>query len=234
MRNLYAMMGMAGALLAPSLYASMVTLTEVGGNANGGGMFQAATSGNGTFDTFCVSIDTTFTPGTSYNYAISPTIVVTSGDPPGLNYVTVGTAYLYNQFLHNNPNYAGVANADAVQATIWYFQNLLFTAASGGSAGGTWDQEDGANLTTLINGPAGNNGILQEVEAATHLSLSQLLANGNGAYGVEALNLYDSTGAAHQPQLIEVPEPTTMISGALLLLPFGASTLRILRRNRAA
>jgi hypothetical protein len=31
-----------------------------------------------------------------------------------------------------------------------------------------------------------------------------------------------------------VPEPTTMIAGALLLLPFGASTLRVLRRNRAA
>jgi hypothetical protein len=31
-----------------------------------------------------------------------------------------------------------------------------------------------------------------------------------------------------------VPEPTTMIAGALLLLPFGASTLRILRRKRVA
>jgi hypothetical protein len=31
-----------------------------------------------------------------------------------------------------------------------------------------------------------------------------------------------------------VPEPTTMIAGALLLLPFGASTLRILRKNRTA
>ena len=31
-----------------------------------------------------------------------------------------------------------------------------------------------------------------------------------------------------------VPEPTTMIAGALLLLPFGASTLRILRKGRAA
>ena len=30
----------------------------------------------------------------------------------------------------------------------------------------------------------------------------------------------------------QVPEPTTMIAGALLLLPLGASTLRILRRNR--
>jgi choice-of-anchor C domain-containing protein len=31
-----------------------------------------------------------------------------------------------------------------------------------------------------------------------------------------------------------VPEPTTLIAGALLLLPFGASTLRRLRKNRTA
>jgi hypothetical protein len=34
--------------------------------------------------------------------------------------------------------------------------------------------------------------------------------------------------------LTPVPEASTMIAGALLLLPFGASTLRILRRNRTA
>ena len=32
---------------------------------------------------------------------------------------------------------------------------------------------------------------------------------------------------------VPVPEPTTMLAGALLLLPFGASTLRILRKGRA-
>jgi len=31
-----------------------------------------------------------------------------------------------------------------------------------------------------------------------------------------------------------VPEPTTILAGALMLLPFGASTLRFVRRNRAA
>ena len=31
-----------------------------------------------------------------------------------------------------------------------------------------------------------------------------------------------------------VPEPTTMIAGALLLLPLGASALRILRRKATA
>jgi hypothetical protein len=34
--------------------------------------------------------------------------------------------------------------------------------------------------------------------------------------------------------LTAVPEPTTIISGALMLLPFGASTLRILRRRLVA
>ena len=39
----------------------------------------------------------------------------------------------------------------------------------------------------------------------------------------------------HNPsEYIPVPEPTTMIAGALLLLPFGVSTLRILRKKRAA
>jgi hypothetical protein len=33
---------------------------------------------------------------------------------------------------------------------------------------------------------------------------------------------------------VPVPEPTTMIAGALLLLPFGASTLRILRKRQTA
>jgi hypothetical protein len=33
---------------------------------------------------------------------------------------------------------------------------------------------------------------------------------------------------------VSVPEPTTLISGALLLVPFGVSTLRVLRRNRTA
>jgi len=34
--------------------------------------------------------------------------------------------------------------------------------------------------------------------------------------------------------IVAVPEPTTVIAGALLLLPFGASTLRVLRKNRMA
>ena len=40
-----------------------------------------------------------------------------------------------------------------------------------------------------------------------------------------------NSGTDTQPTYA-VPEPTTMIAGAMLLLPFGASTLRMLRKNR--
>lgn len=43
---------------------------------------------------------------------------------------------------------------------------------------------------------------------------------------------YDSTGLTADITSV-VPEPTTMLASALMLLPFGASALRILRRNRA-
>jgi hypothetical protein len=35
------------------------------------------------------------------------------------------------------------------------------------------------------------------------------------------------------PHITSVPEPSTIVAGALLLLPLGVSTLRILRRNKA-
>jgi hypothetical protein len=45
---------------------------------------------------------------------------------------------------------------------------------------------------------------------------------------------FDSYAIMHGDGTYSVPEPTTMIAGALLLLLFGASTLRLPRGNRAA
>ncbi len=65
-----------------------------------------------------------------------------------------------------------------------------------------------------------------------------LWGNNAGNNGYETATLYsggvleDVTGGA-SISLAPVPEPTTMIAGALLLLPFGASTLRILRKRTA-
>jgi hypothetical protein len=229
MKKYCMVLSLAGVMAAQSMYAALTaTLTEVAGNANGGGIFQAVTSGNGTFDTFCVSIVTTFSPGTTYDYSLSSTIV--ANVPPVVpTYIAAGTAYLYNQFRLGNATYAGNLNgntANEVQATIWYLQGLLVDNGGIYGTGGMKDPENNADLSSLINA------ILPQLMTDSGLSLAQLEANGNGAYGVLAMNLHD--GTIDQPQLAQVPEAATVFAGALLLLPFGASTLRILRRNRMA
>jgi hypothetical protein len=51
--------------------------------------------------------------------------------------------------------------------------------------------------------------------------------DGNGPWSSQ------NPGSQLVPVPMLVPEPTTMLAGALLLLPFGAGTLRILRKDRA-
>jgi hypothetical protein len=222
MKKLICLAGLAGVMAAPNLFASLtVSLTEVGGNANGGGLFQAVTSANGTFDTFCLSIQTTFSPGTSYNYNFSSTISA-NGIPPALSYITAGTAYMYSQFLNGNANYGASLNGNtlnSVQAAIWYLQ---------GDLTGTVDPENGNDLAGLLTP------ILNQVQTDTGMTWAQQAANGNGADEIVSMNLLDANGSIHQPQLGAVPEATTIIAGLLLLLPLGASTLRILRKNYAA
>jgi len=62
--------------------------------------------------------------------------------------------------------------------------------------------------------------------------------NATGDYNF-VLDAYNAGGALIGQSDITVdvtavPEPTTMLAGALLLLPFGAGTLRVLRKNRVA
>ena len=45
---------------------------------------------------------------------------------------------------------------------------------------------------------------------------------------------YGNPNAIGSITLFPVPEPTTMVAGAMLLLPFGMSTLRMFRKTRTA
>ena len=53
-------------------------------------------------------------------------------------------------------------------------------------------------------------------------------------YGYGSNAGFEEWAAITAPHLTVVPEPTTMIAGALLLLPFGASTLRRMRNRKQA
>jgi hypothetical protein len=184
-----------------------------------GGEFQAVTSGIGTFQTFCIEENENFSPGSAYNYRINTGAVkggagANATDPftgNSMDNISIGTAWLYDQFSDGtlsgyNYTYGSgrSATAGALQNAIWWLEN-----------------EGGAN-----------NAFVTLAETMLGLNDTTVRNDSQGAYGVKALNLYDGNGNVVQDQLaIVVPEPTTLIAGALLLLPFGISTLRIVRRK---
>jgi hypothetical protein len=184
--------------------------------------------GGGGFQTFCVEYNEHFYPGTTYWASISDRATYGSQYPTG-DPISIGTAWLYSQFAagtlgqstpspSDNYNYTSgsgrVASAGLLQQAIWFLE---------GETGGV------DNLYVAL------------ARATLHLGNAGLQGDQGGAYeyGVRALNMWSSAtthnqSTAIQDQLVVVPEPTTIIAGALLLLPFGVSTLRILRKKRAA
>jgi hypothetical protein len=84
-----------------------------------------------------------------------------------------------------------------------------------------------AHINNLLNGT-----ILVPYDSATFHSENGAIWGGNGLITLMSGATIDNVPFA--PPVLPVPEPTTFIAGALLLLPFGASTLRILRRKATA
>jgi hypothetical protein len=245
MKKILLLMGVAGVLCANNLFAAFdgtVTLTQGTYSYGNGGEFAAVTTGLGNFQTFCIEYNQEFVPGASYSY-FQNTGAVTGGAGANttdshttlsMDNISIGTAWLYSQFragtLANYFTGSRQANAGALQDAIWYLEGETSTLAFNGADGTAF-----YNLAKLHAG-AGN------------LTDAQVTADSLGAYGVIALNLFSTTPVGNNPavvingttyyasqdQLALVPEATTVIAATLLLLPFGASTLRILRKNRKA
>ncbi len=238
MKKLWMVLSLAGVMAAPNLFASMsVTLNQDTGNYSygNGGEFQAVGDAglnsvvnwsayasstavkDDYFQTFCTEQLEYFNPGSSYSVSsIGNNALYNAGGPPGVP-ITLGVAYLYSQFASGGLaaygyvyNYGAnrVASAGNLQEAIWYLLGEL---------------GDNAQLTGTALLALQNSGIAE----------ANWTAAANGAFGVQDMVL-SQPGQAQDQLVITVPEPTTMIAAALLLLPFGASTLRILRRNRMA
>jgi len=207
-----------------------------GGNANGGGVFNVTTTANsgtpilGNFGTFCIEKNEFIAvPSSVYSYKINNGAVaggVAGQTLPNDTYtglpidrISIGTAFLYSQFRAAAVGYTSDLAKSQLQVAIWYLENEITTTSLGGIDGSSF------------------------INAATTKATSLGMAardNSNGAFGVVVLNIFtdnnhngiwDSGDTAQQDQLAIVPEPTTMIAGALLVLPFGASALRGLRRK---
>ena len=87
------------------------------------------------------------------------------------------------------------------------------------------------HVGNLINGSITLSALDALIDPLSGLAYGQETINwagleiGDGGSGAGTANIESIT-------ISSVPEPTTMLAGALLLLPFGASALRVLRKTR--
>jgi hypothetical protein len=199
--------------------------TTIGGN-NGGGAFYVSTTGaigTGSFYTFCLEENENISFPATYNYRINSGAVnggisysPTPGASPTFDPISIGTAWLYSQFRGGAFGNTAAGNNN-LQWAIWYLEGEKFS---------TGDlQTPSVNATALLN---------LAVSALGLGSISDLFQNSNGKFGVVVLNDFNADGSNAQDVLAIVPEPSTVIAGALLLLPFGVSTLRIMRKKQTS
>jgi hypothetical protein len=233
MKKLWLAVTVTGLLAVSAAQAAIISsgtvvVTDLPPNWNGGPFQVNVTSGLGVltqdpFSTFCIEYTETITLANNitYNAFLNTEAVAGSGGAVGgVDPISKATAWLYSQYragtLDNTTAYTySDAGNIALQQAIWWLEQETdaYTAAPSGSES------------------AWNNYL---VAAAISAAGGGRALDANGAYGVYALNLYNQNGGKAQDMLAIVPEPGTIVAAALLLLPFGASTIRILRKNRAA
>lgn len=177
-----------------------------------------------TFLTFCIGSQVDYYPSSTYTYQISSQVAPNTVSP---GFVTWGTAYLYSQFLSGGAGQntditttSAKELNDALQVAIWDLQGQI-------TSGITYSAPS-VNMTDVTNF------LNAAASAATSAGVNDE-ANANGAFGVYALNMYSGTQSM-QPELVQVPvpEPSTVLAGAVLLAPLGISTLRLVRKHRKA
>jgi hypothetical protein len=183
------------------------------------------TAGSPNFQTFCIETSEEFSPGSTYDVAISQDIKYNNGQFPGGAPITMGTALLYSEFAAGalggydyTPGVGRSATAGELQSAIWYLQGEVLTLVNNGADGTVFYTAAQTALGATLNDPS------------------------NGAYDVAVLNLTSSGGAVNnQDQLMVVPgsvmvvpEPGAMSFGLLFLLPLGVNKVRALFRKQAA
>ena len=192
--------------------------------------------------TICTDIEATVYIGQKYTYDSPATPFSassgvnpawgTGGNPGSAAAAIQNAAYL---FYHYGDLAAGgiggsVDNMTALQLAVW---DVLYNTDIGGKVTGTRFSYSGENNTV-------KNDVNNWISALNSMAYV-------GKFGYTGFLLYPdpatsagtvnpSFGNIEPPQelMIAVPETTTIIAGALLLLPFGASTLRILNKKRTA
>ena len=128
---------------------------------------------------------------------------------------------------------------DQATALALAMYDVLYNSTTYGNAGA----QDSSDFHFVDGGPAGNVGTdyakdIAYLNAANPTAIASL----SGDVLIPTNIAQDKNGPTGQEQIFltsdlangsPVPEPSTIIAGALMLLPLGVSAVRILRKNRA-
>jgi hypothetical protein len=171
-------------------------------------------------------------------------IIVTATESGGIDYLTwrgnislvsggLGSAdLLLNYIVTANPGTITMIDQAYTGSAINGLLAVDETAATGGF-GGTVAGSSHLQVGDLSDPPAeivqGDNLIIDPSQSVLYVTkdIAFAVVSANGGF----ISISQVAQSFHQAV---VPEPTTIIAGALLLLPFGASTLRILRKQNRA
>ena len=218
---------------AIGIYAFNVT--DTGGTGISTPFYSVCLSPGGLLDANSHTYDVI--PFSTANPGIYPSQWAWNGNSSTPQYWGVqNAAYLWNKYgmaIVNSGDSQTIKNQEAAALEFAIWTSLYNSTGYGLVAGSSF----AAPTSTMVTIGSFNyyNTYMNDVATAGSYIGSHLYA-GNILEGQGAL-----TGGANSGQSQEffmlatpVPEPTTIIAGALLLLPFGASTLRIVRKNRKA
>jgi hypothetical protein len=192
----------------------------------GGGPFSATLNGSDTFNgvtlnakeltytTFCIEDNEYINFGATYDAKLNSGSInggVGGQDPAGGSFdpLSQGTTYLYSLWAADKID---KTFGPELQQAIWALE------------------DEKTDSSYLLQSSKMADLLRSQFGDLSDLSIWKKTAP-IGAYGVYALNLKTLDGGLAQDQLVAVPEPNTLIAGALVLLPFPLSMVRSFRRK---
>lgn len=191
--------------------------------------------------TLILTVPASGDPGAAVPLDLSSQVGVTLVSPiAGATFSASLTSRVFQESLLDNPlgGYTFVytlanlgSSADEVaRLSIDNWMNLPATAVAGNSAAA------GAILSTQAT-RSGNGNVIGFNWYSPDLapgSFAEVFIRTSLQYVTIASGTVQDGSAVTGIPTYAVPEPTTVLAGALLLLPFGASTIRFLRKSRTA